>query len=75
MTSVEEQYKELAKSAPISAPVGGATTDHKRSRPSRPAPPTRGLHGEAKGETFRATMDKVTDLETAATVNAQASAT
>ena len=74
MTSVEEQYKELSQKCPNFSPCGGC---HNRPQAQSSfeacaTDPLACMEKQAKGETFRATMDKVTDLETAATVNAQA---
>ena len=74
MTSIEEQYKRLSQKCPNFSPCGGC---HNRPQTQSSfeacaTDPLACMEKQAKGETFRATIDNVKDLETAATVDAQA---
>ena len=74
MTSIEHQYKQLSEKCPNFSPCGGCNSrpQTQSSFEACATDPLACMEKQAKGETFRATIDNVKDLETAATVDAQA---
>ncbi len=74
MTSIEHQYKKLSQKCPNYSPCVGCHNgpQTQSSFEACATDPLACMEKQAKGETFRATIDNVKDLETAATVDAQA---
>lgn len=75
MTSIEHQYKKLSQKCPNFSPCGGCNSrpQTQSSFEACATDPLGCMEKQAKGETFRATIGKVKDLEaTTVAVDAQA---